>query len=271
MGTLISVRLNMAITIKTEEDIKLLRRGGQLLGMILDELEAVAIPGNTTLDIDDRAMELLEEYELEPMILGYQPHFAPRPFPAATCVSINDVLVHGIPNEHPVEIMDGDLVSIDLVIGYKGMVLDSARTIGVGDIDEEAKQLLLVTEKALAAGIAAARPGARVRAIGEAIEEVVPKGFGIVEALSGHGVGYELHEEPNVPNFVMKGESPELVPGMVLAIEPMITSGSKEVVFDDRDGYTVYTKDGSLGAHMEHTVLITKKGPEILTRGKRKK
>lgn len=260
----------MGITIKTPEDIKILRRGGQILGMILDELEQVAVPGNTTLDIDDRAMELIEEYGLEPMILGYQPHFAARPYPAATCVSINDIVVHGIPNEHPTEIFEGDLVSIDLVIGYQGMVLDSARTIGVGDIDEEAAELLAVTRTALEAAIKAAQPGNRVRAIAEAVEASVPKGYGIVDALAGHGVGYELHEEPNVPNVVVKGETPELVPGMVLAIEPMITTGSPDVIFDDRDGYTVFTKDGSLSAHMEHTVLITPKGPEVLTRGKRK-
>lgn len=261
----------MPITIKTDEDIKKLRRGGQLLGMILDELETLAVPGNTTLDIDDRAMELIEEHGLEPMTLGYQPRFAPRPYPAATCVSINDVVVHGIPNEHPQTFEEGDLVSIDLVIGYEGMVLDSARTVGVGAISDEARELLSVTETALKAAIEAAQPGNRVRAIGAAVEAVVPKGFGIVEALSGHGVGYELHEEPHVPNFVMKGESAELVPGMVLAIEPMITAGGKDVIFDTRDGYTVLTADGSLSAHMEHTVLITKKGPEVLTRGRRKK
>ena len=261
----------MGITIKTDEDIKLLRRGGQLLGMILDELETIAVPGNTTLDIDDRAMELIEEHGLEPMLLGYQPRFAPRPYPAATCVSINDVLVHGIPNERPETIEDGDLVSIDLVIGYEGMVLDSARTVGVGKISDEATRLLHVTRDALEAGIRAAKPGSRVRAIGAAIEAVVPDAFSIVEDLCGHGLGYELHEEPQVPNFVMKGESPELLPGMVIAIEPMITAGEKDVVFDDRDGYTVFTADGSLSAHMEHTVLITKNGPEVLTRGKRKR
>lgn len=261
----------MAITIKTNEDITLLRKGGELLGMILDELETVAIPGNTTLDIDDRAMELLEKYGLEPMILGYQPRFASRPFPAATCVSINDVIVHGIPNEHPTTIEDGDLVSIDLVIGYEGMVLDSARTVGVGAISPEAEQLLAVTRDALSAGIKSARVGNRVRDIGKAIEAVVPKTFSIVEELCGHGVGYALHEDPQVPNFAMKGDSPELVAGMVLAIEPMLTAGGKHVFFDEKDGYTVFTADGSLSAHMEHTVLITKKGPEILTRGKRKK
>lgn len=260
----------MAITIKTEEDIKILRRGGQILGMILDELEKVAVPGNTTLDVDDRAMELVAEYDVEPMLLGYQPGFAPRPYPAATCVSVNDVVVHGIPNEHPQTFVDGDMVSIDMAIGYEGMVLDSARTVGCGEMDDEAKELIAVTKKALEAGIAAAKSGNRVKAIGEAIEKVVPKEYGIVEALCGHGVGYEVHEEPMVPNYVMKGDSPELVPGMVIAIEPMIIKGDKEVLFDERDGYTVLSADGGLSAHMEHTVLITKKGPEVLTRGKRK-
>jgi methionyl aminopeptidase len=260
----------MAITIKTPEDIKLLRKGGQLLGMILDELEKVAVPGNTTLDIDDRAMELIEEQGLEPMLLGYQPRFAPRPYPAATCVSINDVLVHGIPNERPETIREGDLVSIDLVIGYEGMVLDSARTVGVGKISPEAERLLTVTKEALEAGIKAATAGNRVKDIAVAIGAVVPKEFGIVEDLCGHGVGYELHEEPQVPNVVMKGESPILEAGMVLAIEPMINAGGKEVIFDDRDGYAVYTADGSISAHMEHTVVVTEKGGEALTRGRRK-
>jgi len=259
----------MAITIKTEADIKILRRGGQLLGMILDELEKVVVPGNTSLDVDDLAMELLEKHQLEPMILGYQPSFAPRPYPAATCVSVNDIVVHGIPNESPVTFKDGDVVSIDLVIGYEGLVLDSARTVGCGQISKEAQELLSVTKAALKAGIAAAVSGARVKAIGAAIEAVVPEGYGIVEALCGHGVGYSLHEEPMVPNYVMKGDSPELLPGMVLAIEPMIIQGDKEVIFDEADGYTVFSGDGGLAAHMEHTVLITENGPEILTAGKR--
>ncbi|MFT5036743.1 MAG: methionyl aminopeptidase [Candidatus Azotimanducaceae bacterium] len=255
----------MAITIKTDEAITKLRKGGKILAAILDELEKVAVVGNTTLDIDDRAMELIEEYGVEPLILGYHPQFAPRPFPAATCVSLNDIIVHGIPNEDPKTIEDGDIVSIDMVIGYQGVVLDSARTVGAGNISTEAQALMDVTKAALKAGISAAQPGARVKEIGRAIEKVVPEGFGIVEALSGHGVGYEIHEEPMVPNFEMKGESPELLPGMVIAIEPMIIAGDKDVIFDEHDGYTVFTADGGLGAHMEHTVLITKKGPEILT------
>lgn len=260
----------MAITIKTAEDIKTLRAGGQILGKILDELEKEVLPGNTSLDVDDRAMELMEEYGVEPAILGYQPQFAPRPYPAAVCVSVNDVVVHGIPNEGPVTFKEGDVVSIDAVIGHEGLIVDSARTVGCGSISPEAQELLEVTRAALEAGIKAAKPGARVRAIGAAIQAVVPKGYGIVEALSGHGVGYELHEEPYVPNYVMKGDSPELQPGMVIAIEPMIIQGKKHVDFLG-DGYTVISSDGGLAAHMEHTVLITKKGPEVLTRGARKR
>ncbi len=171
----------MAITIKTPEDIEVLREGGKILATILDELEKEAKVGNTTLDIDDRAMELMEEYGVEPMTLGYHAHFAPRPYPAATCVSINDVLVHGIPNEEPVEIMDGDLVSIDVVIAHKGMVVDSARTVGVGEVSGEARQLLHITQKALDAGIKAAKAGGKVSDIGAAVEKVVPKHYGLVD------------------------------------------------------------------------------------------
>jgi methionyl aminopeptidase len=256
------------ITLKSEEEIEILAEGGKILAAILDDLETYAIPGNTTLDIDDRAMELIEQYGVEPMILGYHPAFAPRPYPAATCVSINDVIVHGIPNEEPIEILEGDVVSIDVVIGYKGFVVDAARTVGVGEIDDDARQLIHVTREALNAAIKAAKPGNHISDIGRAVQESVPTGFGIIETFCGHGVGYDLHEDPIVPNFVMKGgEDPLLVPGMVLAIEPMITLGSKEVEILD-DGYTAITEDGSLAAHMEHTVAITEEGPRVLTRGK---
>lgn len=256
----------MPITIKTEQDIKKLREGGKLLAMVLDELEKEVVSGATTLDVDDRAMELLEKYNLEPIILGYQPTFAPRPYPAATCISLNEEVVHGIPNESPRIFKEGDVVSIDLVIGYQDMVLDSARTVICGEGSEEAKALVSVTAKALKAAIEAARPGAYVSAIGAAVEKSVPKGFGIVEDLCGHGVGYSLHEEPQIPNYVQKGVRGALLkPGMVLAIEPMIIYGSKEVFFDQEDGYTVRSEDGGVAAHMEHTVLITETGPEILT------
>lgn len=254
------------ISIKTPEAIEKLRKGGKLLAMILDELEKEVVPGATSLDIDDKAMDLLEEYDLEPMILGYQPAFAPRPYPAATCVSVNDVVVHGIPNEDPVTFKNGDVVSIDLVIGYQDVVLDSARTVICGEGSKEAKELLSITASALSSAIFAARAGAHVSAIGAAIESVVPKKYGIIEELCGHGVGYSLHEEPQVPNYVSKNiPDPILKPGMVLAIEPMLVYGKKEVIFDQKDGYSVRSRDGNITAHMEHSVLITDGEPEILT------
>jgi methionyl aminopeptidase len=251
--------------IKDEETISLLRAGGKLHAAVLDELEKEVVAGNTTLDVDDRAMELLEEYGLEPMTLGYKPSFAPRPYPAATCVSINDVVVHGIPNEDPETFEDGDVVSIDLVTAYQGVVLDAARTVGVGELSPQDQQLLTVTKAALKAGIAAAQPGNRISDIGKAIEAVVPEGFAIIRDFCGHGVGYELHEAPQIPNFYIKGNSPELEPGMVLAIEPMIIIGTDYDVMIDRDGYTALTSSGHNSAHMEHTVLVTEKGPEVLT------
>ena len=253
------------ITLKTDEDIPHLRKGGKLLAMILDELEKEVVAGNTSLDVDDRAMELLEQYELEPMTLGYQPSFATHPYPAATCVSVNDEVVHGIPNAEPKVFAEGDVVSIDLVIGFEGYVLDSARTVGVGTLEPEDQQLLAVTKVALKAGIAAAQPGARISDIGKAVEAVVPEQFAIIEDFCGHGVGYALHEEPQIPNFYIKGESPEILPGMVLAIEPMIIVGDDPNVLLERDGYTAITASGQNAAHMEHTVLITEQGPEILT------
>jgi len=253
------------ISIKSPKDITLLRQGGKLHAMILDELEKEVVAGASTLDVDDRAMELLEQYDLEPMTLGYHPRFAPRPYPAATCVSINDVVVHGIPNEKPQTFADGDVVSIDLVTAYQGVVLDAARTIGVGTLDPKDEELLAVTKAALKAGIAAAQPGNRVSDIGKAIETAVPSGFAIIRDFCGHGVGYELHEPPQIPNFYIKGDSPILQPGMVLAIEPMIIAGDDPGVVVDRDGYTAFTTSGNTSAHMEHTVLITEKGPEVLT------
>jgi len=258
----------MSITLKTQEDIKLLREGGEILALMLDELENEVVAGATTLDVDDRAMELMKKYNVTPMTLGYHAQFAPRPYPAASCVSINDVVVHGIPNENPETFEDGDVVSIDVVIDYKGVVLDSARTVGVGEISEDARQLIHITQKALDAGIKAAQPGRHIQDIGIAIEKVVDGRFGIIEDFCGHGVGYDLHEEPQIPNFNTGEKGVKIEPGMVLAIEPMITLGGKEVMVLP-DGYTAVTEDGSLSAHMEHTVLITENGPEKLTMSKK--
>lgn len=256
------------VRLKSKEDIEVLKAGGAILAAILDDVEKLAIPGNTTLDIDDRAMELMEEFGVEPMTLGYHAQFAPRPYPAATCVSVNDVIVHGIPNETPITFEDGDIVSIDIVIAYNGMVVDSARTVAVGAPSPEVKGLIHVTRMALDAGIKAAQNGNYTSDIGKAIAASVPKGYGIIEVFCGHGVGFEIHEDPLVPNFVTTEKGEKLIPGLVIAIEPMITLGSKEVEILS-DGYTAITKDGSLAAHMEHTVAITEKGPVVLTRSAR--
>ena len=256
------------ITIKTEEDIAHLREGGKILAAILDELEMVVQPGNTSLDVDDRAMELIERYGVEPMTLGYHASFAPRPYPAASCVSVNDVVVHGIPNEDPITFQEGDVVSLDVVIAHHRMVVDSARTVIAGEGSPEARQLLQVTQKALEAGVKAAQAGNYVGDIGRAIEKAVPKQYGIIESFCGHGVGYDLHEEPQIPNVATANRGAKIEPGMVFAIEPMITLGSKEVMVL-RDGYTAVTEDGSLAAHMEHTVLITENGPEKLTQSRK--
>jgi len=254
-----------AISIKTPTAIKRLRRGGALHAAVLDELEKEVVVGGTSLDVDDRALELLEQYELEPMTLGYQPEFAPRPYPAATCVSVNDVVVHGIPNEKPVTFAEGDVVSIDLVTAYQGMVLDAARTVGVGTLAPTDQKLIDVTKASLKAGLAAAKAGARVSDISRAVEQAIPAGFAIIEMFCGHGVGYELHEMPQIPNFCQPGPSPVLKPGMVLAIEPMIIMGDDPAIIIDSDGYTARSKSGQKSAHVEHTVLVTKRGPEVLT------
>jgi methionyl aminopeptidase len=201
----------------------------------------------------------------ESAFLNYKPKGARRPFPASLCVSINDEIVHGIPNEHPKILKEGDIVSIDLGLRHGNLITDHAITVPVGKVSPEAKKLLEVTKKSLEVAIAAAKPGKKTGDIGYAIEKYVrPHGFGIVEELAGHGVGYSVHEDPFVPNFGVPNEGAPLRPGMVLAIEPMLTLGGPNIVVD-KDGYTILTEDGTLAAHFEHTIVITEKGAEILT------
>ncbi len=259
----------MAVTIKTQKEINILREGGKVLADILDELQKYAKEGVSTLDIDDMAMELCDKYGAEPVLLGYNPSFATKPYPAAICTSINNVVQHGIPKKEDV-LEEGDILNLDVTIGFNGMIVDSGRTFGIGIIDREAEKLINVTRDARALGIKAAKPGKRIGDIGNAIETFVkPFGYGIVEVLCGHGVGYKVHEDPVVPNFGHAGTGEELVPGMVLAIEPILNEGTKDVVFDDDgDGYSVYTVDGKRSAHFEHTIVITENGPEILTKNK---
>lgn len=255
------------ITKKSPEEIAIMKEGGAILAKLLKELGKEAVAGNSTLDIDDRAMQLCEEWGVEPLLLGYHPGFADYPYPASTCISVNNCVQHGIPGAEVV-LHEGDVVNIDMVIGYKGMVVDSGITVGVGEIDEDAKKLLAVTQEALAHGIKAAKPGNHIGDISAAIQTFVEsRGMSVVEVLCGHGVGYKVHEEPTIPNFGRAGTGPLIEVGHVYAIEPIVNFGKKEVYFDDEgDGYSVYTADGSWSAHFEHTVAITEQGPVILTK-----
>lgn len=255
------------ITKKTPEEIEVLKEAGAILAKILKELAKVAIAGNTTLDIDDRAMELAEEYGAETVLLGYHPTFAEYPYPAAVCVSVNECVQHGIPSDEVV-LKEGDVVNIDMSIAYNGMIVDSGITVGVGEISDEARGLLAATQEALAHGIKAAQPGNHIGDISHAIQTFIEsRGLSIVEVLCGHGVGYAVHEDPTIPNYGQKGTGPLIEVGHVYAIEPIVNLGGKDVYFDDEgDGYSVYTKDGSISAHFEHTVAITENGPVILTK-----
>ncbi|MDO8594608.1 MAG: type I methionyl aminopeptidase [bacterium] len=255
----------MAITIKTKQEIAILREGGRRLAEVLQKLTAEVKPGVSAAALNTLAEKLIADGGDIPSFLGYAPSGAKRPFPAALCVSINDEVVHGIPNEEEKLLKEGDIVTLDAGLIHEGFFTDSAITVGVGKIDEGAQKLLETTKKALAVGIKAVRAGAATGDVGFAIESFVkPFGFGIVRELAGHGVGYAVHEEPFVPNFGKKGEGMVLKAGMVIAIEPMLNEGGAGVKLG-KDGYTYVTKDGSRSAHFEHTVVVTENGAEILT------
>lgn len=255
------------ITLKTSEDIVKLREAGKRLAGILAVLKGAVAPGVSAAELDRIAEALVRDGGDKSAFLHYKPAGAKRPYPASLCVSINDEIVHGIPNESDKILKEGDIVSLDMGLIHQGLIVDSAITVGVGKIDDKAKKLLQATEEALYKGIKAAVGGGRVGDIGAAIENyAVPKGFSLADELAGHGVGYKVHEDPFVPNTGFPGEGPLLKPGMVLAIEPMLNEGGSEIVFDKKDGYTIRTKDGSRSAHFEHTVLITEGGAEILTK-----
>jgi len=253
------------IIIKTTEEIEILREGGKRLAGILEKVKEKVAPGISTKELDQYAFSLIQELGDEPAFLHYQPEGAFTPYPASLCVSVNDEVVHGIPKEN-VFLKEGDVVTIDLGLKHRGMFTDMALSVPVGKVSPAIEKLLKITEGALYQGIDAALGGKRVGDIGFAIEKFVrPYKYGIVEILAGHGVGKKIHEDPYVPNFGRKGAGELLRPGMVIAIEPMLNLGTKNVILDP-DGYTFRTADGKPSAHFEHTVLITEKEPEILTR-----
>jgi methionyl aminopeptidase len=255
------------ITKKTAAEIEILREAGGILAKILKTLGSELKPGMTTLDIDDRAMELIAEYHVEPVLLGYHPSFADTPYPAAICVSVNDCVQHGVPSAEVI-LAEGDIVNLDMSIGWQGMIVDSGITVPVGETDEVNRKLIAVTKEALALAIKAAKPGNHIGDISSAIQTLVEsRGFSCVEVLCGHGVGYSIHEEPLIPNIGKAGHGPLIEVGHVYAIEPIVNVGNADVYFDDDgDGYSVYTKDGSNSAHFEHTVVITEEGAEIVTK-----
>lgn len=255
----------MSIFLKTPEEIEILKEGGRRHAEILSQLAKMVEPGVSTFILEEEAMRLIKEGGDKPAFLGYKPDGAKRPFPAALCVSVNDEIVHGIPNEVKRIIKEGDIVSLDLGLIHKDLITDAAVTVACGAIDDEARNLIKVTKEALDRGIEKVRPGNHTGDIGFAISEVIRgTGFSLASGLSGHGVGYEVHEDPFVPNFGKEGEGAELVPGLVIAIEPMVNVGKPSIKVSS-DGYTIKTRDGSRSAHFEHTVAITEKGHIILT------
>lgn len=255
------------ITKKTPEEIAKLRIAGGILAKILKTLARESLVGVSTLDLDDRAMELIEEYGVEPALLGYHPEFAMDPFPAAICISVNDCVQHGIPSADTV-LKEGDVVNLDMSIGYQGMIVDSGITVGVGMVSDVDRKLMAATQEALAHAIKEAKPGNHIGDISHVIETFIKsRGFSCVEVLCGHGVGYKIHEEPLIPNTGRAGDGPLIEVGHVYAIEPIVNVGGPDVWFDDEgDGYSVYTKDGSNSAHFEHTIVITASGAEVLTK-----
>lgn len=253
------------IRLKSKKEIEILKEGGKRHAEILKLVAQTVRPGISTKSLDILAQKLIKVGGDKPAFLGYTPDGVSYPYPAALCVSINDEVVHGIPDKD-VFLEEGDIVSLDLGLLHKGLITDGAITVPVGKISKEAKELIKVTKKALELAVKAAKPGNTTGDIGHAVESFVkPLGYGIVRILSGHGVGYSVHEDPYIPNYGTPGRGEKLVPGMVIAIEPMLNLGTGVVCSTD-DEYTYVTKDGKLSAHFEHTVAITEKGPVILTK-----
>ena len=248
----------MAVSIKSEREIELMRESGRILSIVHTELAKMIKPGISTLDIDKRCYEIIRDFGCIPSFLNYQG------YPASVCVSVNDEVVHGIPNKNRI-LKDGDIVSLDAGVIYKGYHSDAARTVAVGEVSVEWKRLMDVTKQSFFEGIKYAKPGYRIGDISGAIQDYAESfGYSLVRELVGHGVGRELHEDPQVPNFRTKRKGIRLEPGMTLAIEPMVNMGHYDVNWLD-DGWTVVTADGSPSAHYENTILITDGEPELLT------
>ena len=248
----------MAISIKSKAEIELMREAGRILALTHNELAKQVKPGMSTLEVDRIGEEIIRSYGCIPSFLNY------NGYPASICVSINEEVVHGIPCKEKI-IQEDDIVSLDAGVIYKGYHSDAARTVGVGEISKEAQQLIEVTKQSFFTGIQFAKEGCHLHEISNAIAAYNESyGYGVIRDLVGHGIGTELHEDPQIPNFTQERRGIKLYEGMTLAIEPMVAAGGYAVKWLD-DDWTVVTADHSLAAHYENTVLVTKNGPEILS------
>lgn len=248
----------MAITIKSQREISTMREAGNILAIVHDELEKLIEPGISTMHLNKYAEKRIREFGCIPSFLDY------NGYPASLCVSVNDEVVHGIPNKKRM-LQEGDIVSLDCGVIYEGYQSDAARTYAVGTISEESQRLIDVTKQSFFEGIKFAKAGNHLYDISKAIQQYVESnGFSVVRDLVGHGIGKDLHEEPQIPNFKQIGRGVRLKPGMTLAIEPMINAGTYDVWFLD-DDWTVVTRDGKYSSHYENTILITEGEPELLS------
>ena len=246
------------ITIKSHKEVDYMRKAGKIVSGTFEALKQAIKPGITTKELDRIAYEYIISHDAKPSFKGYSG------FPASICTSVNEQVIHGIPDGR--KLCDGDIISIDIGACYKGYHGDSAKTFAVGNISDEAQRLIDVTRQSFYEGIAYARRGNRICEISAAVQDCVEKnGFGVVRDYTGHGVGSSLHEEPSILNYVTKVRGPRMLAGMTIAVEPMVTAGHYDVYVEDND-WTVCTDDGSLSAHYEHTILITDGECEILTR-----
>jgi len=254
----VTTKAMRGIECKSPREIELMRRAGHILADVMDRLRDFVKPGLTTAEIDAEVERFIVQRGARPAFKGY------RGFPATVCISINEEVVHGIPSSQR-RLRAGDIVGLDLGCIVEGYYADCAFTMALGDVPAPVRKLLDVTRESLEAAIGQCWPGRRLSDVSHAVQaHVEPHGFGIVRAFVGHGIGRALHEEPQIPNFGDPGKGPLLKPGMVLAIEPMVTMGGWEVKVLD-DGWTAVTKDGSLAAHFEHTIAVTENGPDVLT------
>lgn len=255
------------IKFKNKEQIAILAEGGKILSRVINEVINQIKPGISTAELNNLAEDLIQGYGAIPSFKNYQPYWSKSSYPAALCISINNEVVHGIPS-HDRILQSGDIISLDCGLKYKGLYTDMAVTIGVDKISPEAKKLLKVTKEALIAGIKKIKPGRKLSDVAKTINKVITlNGFSAVRQLCGHGVGLALHEDPQIPNYWPSLGIKDVVfeEGMVLALEPMVNMGDWPVKTLD-DGWTVVTVDGSLSAHFEHTIAVTKEGHQILTK-----